>query len=367
MKKFQKYHLLTIFDLYEEEKMPLDLLLNKYFRAHKAIGSNDRKVICENLYAIIRWRGLVDAKLEGPITWERRLEEGNIDDDTSLPLHTRVSFPKFLFEKLVEGLGEKNATKFCLESNQEAPITIRANALKTTRDALFAGWKDRYPVRKCKHSPYGITFDKRINFFTLPEFKKGLFEVQDEGSQLVALHVKAKPGDHILDYCAGSGGKSLAIAPLMEKKGVIYLHDIRPHALVQAKKRLKRAGVQNGQIWNPKHARKKVDWLLLDVPCSGMGTLRRNPDMKWKIDRDTIDRLVAVQKEIFEEALPFLAPDGHIVYATCSVLPEENELQIARFCEKYDLEEVEPQFKSSPLSGGMDGFFAATLRRKKGV
>ena len=367
MKKFQKYHILEIFRLFEEEKKPLDLLLNQYFRAHKAIGSKDRKVICENLYGLIRWKGRIDGKLTGKITWERRLDEGNLEDDKALSPHDRVSFPKFLYDKLIAAYGKEKTDAFCLASNEEAPVTIRVNTLKTTRDALFNGWKDRYPIRKCDHSPFGVIFEKRTNFFTLPEFKKGLFEVQDEGSQLVAHHVKAKPGDHILDYCAGSGGKTLAFAPQMEKKGVIYLHDIRPHALTQAKKRLKRAGIQNAQIWNPKHARKKVDWLLLDVPCSGTGTLRRNPDMKWKITPETIERLTLEQRKIFEEALSFLAPGGHIVYATCSVLPEENEDQIAFFCEKYDLELTQSPFHSSPDTTGMDGFFAATLRRKKEV
>jgi len=187
----------------------------------------------------------------------------------------------------------------------------------------------------------------------LPEFKAGFFEIQDEGSQLIANHVTASPGDHILDYCAGSGGKTLAFAPKMKNKGQIYLYDIRPYTLIEAKKRLKRAGIQNAQLLDDKKLKKRglhsrMDWVLLDVPCSGTGTLRRNPDMKWKLTPETFTRLVEEQRKIFDSAFKFLKPNGKIVYATCSVFPEENEEQIATFIEKYGLKLLHTPFLSFP-------------------
>jgi 16S rRNA (cytosine967-C5)-methyltransferase len=372
MKKFRKHHLLTILEGFEETSAPLDLFLNKYFRANKSIGSTDRKEICEPLYYLIRWRGLIDYQLKKPITWDDRIEFAIGDQkllQESAPSHVKVSFPKELFDRFVASLGEAKATELCLASNNTAPLTIRINPAKTTREALLKAWKQEYPVSPCSKSPLGIVFHRRYNFFTMPEFTKGLFEVQDEASQIAAMRIKAKPGQHILDYCSGSGGKSLAFAHQMDKRGVIYLHDIRPRALIEAKKRLKRAGVQNAQIVDTKTLKKarfqkKMDWLLLDVPCSGTGTLRRNPDMKWKITGERIDELKKVQREIFAKALPFLKPGGHIVYATCSVLPEENEEQIAYFMETYGLEKAATSFHSFPKENGMDGFFSATLCAK---
>jgi len=371
MKTFRRYHLLKILDAQMRSTLPLDAFLRDYFRENKAVGSKDRQEICETLYGMVRWRGLIDSQCTKPITWENRLDaflEFPVKGLSSLPPHVQVSFPKFFFNQLTESYGEKRAIRLCLNSNQVAPTTIRVNLLKTTREALFKRWKNVYDVSLCKRSEWGIVFHKKINFFALPEFKEGCFEIQDEGSQLVAAHLKAAPNDHILDYCAGSGGKTLAFAPQMNGKGQIYLYDIRPHALIEAKKRLKRAGIQNAQILDGKKMKKrgliaKMDWLLLDVPCSGTGTLRRNPDMKWKLKPETITRLIEEQRLIFEDALKFLHPRGKIIYATCSILPQENEEQIRFFLEKYSLKVDAPPFQSFPKNGEMDGFFCAVLSR----
>lgn len=371
MKKFREYHLLKILKESEKLSLPLDGFLRRYFKEHKAVGSKDRQEICETLYGIIRWRGLIDVYTSKPVSWEKRLETYlnlSSKDHSKLPPHIKVSFPKFLFHRLAEAYGEKKALEFCRNSNNQAPTTIRVNPLKILREALMEKWKTLYELSPCHHSALGISFKQRMNFFALPEFKEGLFEVQDEGSQLVAAHVKALPGDHILDYCAGSGGKTLAFAPQMKTQGQIYLYDIRPYALQEAKKRLKRAGIQNAQILDEKKLKKRgfenrMDWILLDVPCSGTGTLRRNPDMKWKLTPETFTRLVEEQRTIFHSALKFLHPKGKIVYATCSVIPEENEQQVSYFIKKYDLKLVEPPFLSFPKDGEMDGFFCATLAK----
>lgn len=371
MKKFREYHLLNILQESERVALPLDAFLRTYFRENKAVGSKDRQEICEILYGIIRWKGLTDAHSPKPITWKSRLETYlslESKDHSHLPLHIQVSFPKFLFERLCEAYGEKKAVEFCKNSNTQAPTTVRINPLKTTRDSLLEKWGNEYEVIPCKKSELAITFKKRINFFALPEFKEGLFEIQDEGSQVVANHVDAKPGDHVLDFCAGSGGKTLAFAPKMEGQGQVYLYDIRPYTLLEAKKRLKRAGIQNAQSLDSKKLKKRgllnrMDWILLDVPCSGTGTLRRNPDMKWKLTPETFSRLTEEQRNIFDSALKFLHPNGKIVYATCSIFPEENEKQISHFIEKYNLKLVGEPFLSFPKDGEMDGFFCATLAK----
>ena len=182
--------------------------------------------------------------------------------------------------------------------------------------------------------------------------------------------MKASSNDHVLDYCAGSGGKTLAFAPDMKNKGQVYLYDIRPHLLIEAKKRLKRAGIQNGQFLDENKLKKKgllkrMDWILLDVPCSGSGTLRRNPDMKWKFHPEMVERLVNEQQKIFDKVLKFLHPNGKIVFATCSIFPEENEQQIEYFMTKYHLQLEREPFQSFPKNGEMDGFYCVVLSNIK--
>ncbi|MFA5250259.1 MAG: RsmB/NOP family class I SAM-dependent RNA methyltransferase, partial [Parachlamydiales bacterium] len=207
--------------------------------------------------------------------------------------------------------------------------------------------------------------EKRSNLFALPAFKAGLFEMQDENSQLIALALKAEAGDLVLDFCAGSGGKTLAFAHQLKGTGQIFLHDIRPRALLEAKKRLRRAGIQNAQIAPDLKNLKKnfFSRLLLDVPCSGSGTIRRNPDMKWKFSPEALEELVQKQREIFQEALPFLKTGGHLLYATCSLFQKENEQQTAYFLQKYPLEPVGDPVKFLPESHRGDGFFGQLFKK----
>jgi 16S rRNA C967 or C1407 C5-methylase (RsmB/RsmF family) len=373
---FREHHLLQILSAFEKQTLPLDLFLRNYFRVHTAVGSKDRKEICDTIYGMIRWRGLLDHISPKPPSWENRLQafaklSPHFQSDPSLPPHIRVSFPKSFYEILAQSLGEENAFKFCLSSNTTAPTTVRVNLLKTTREALLEQWKERYRVSACTHSATGIRFEEKINFFGLEEFKNGYFEIQDEASQLVSQLIAIDPGMRFLDYCAGSGGKSLAIAPRLESKGQLLLHDVRPQVLLEAKKRLKRAGIQNVQLLPPDSSNKpllkwKIDWVLVDAPCTGTGTLRRNPDMKWKFDKEMLERIVQEQRQIFDAAMYYLKPGGHIVYATCSVLPQENQHQAAYFLERYPLEQKGEPFSSFPAPGEMDGFFGVVFKKKKG-
>ncbi len=360
---FREYHLLRSLTQFEGTPFPLDFFLNSYFRTHKQLGSKDKQWIADTFYELIRWKGLLDF-LSKKSTWEERfayyqqIDPTSFKEDRSLESHIRVSFPPFYFQLLKENFGEERALELAWTSNTRAPTTVRVNALKTTRESLLDLWKGSYALEPCTDAPQGIRFLQKIQLHSLEEFKAGWFEIQDEGSQEIAALVKIKPKEHFLDYCAGSGGKTLAIAPLMKGAGQIYVHDIRPSILLQAKKRLKRAGVQNVQFLLPPKGR--MDWMLLDVPCSGSGTLRRNPDMKWKFTPERLSSLIAEQRKIFLEALPFVRKGGKIVYATCSLFREENEEQIQWFLQNHPVV-LEEEMQLLPEQGGKDGFFGAVL------
>lgn len=376
MLPFRDYHILQLFkSVDDDERCPLDLSIHRYFKTHKALGSKDRAEIAETVYGIIRWIDLLDHLTEDSITWESRLELYRTFDpkayqhDPTIAPHIRLSFPENLYSQIVKSHGKEETQKICWECNFPAPTTVRVNTLKTSRKKMLELWNHDFDISPCKHNDIGIRFHKKVNFFQLPAFKEGKFEVQDEGSQLLADLVKCQPGQHVLDYCAGSGGKTLAFAPRMRGKGQIFLYDIRPHILIEARKRLKRAGIQNSQIVLPddkklSSLKKKMDWVLVDAPCSGTGTLRRNPDMKWKFDEEMLTRLTGQQRIIFEKALSYVKPGGYIIYSTCSILNEENQDQIEHFTNTYPIELQGSPFYSIPKQGEMDGFFGAVFVRK---
>lgn len=374
--QFRKRHLFTLLEGYEAQKKPLDYFVAEYFKKNPSLGSKDRVFISEAVYKLIRWKGLLDYLLKDNTSWKERFELIEKEEmtsyihDESIPLYVRVSFPEWLFQEIENSWGKERAKEICLASNKPAPTAIRVNTLKISRDELFARWQEKgFSISKTMDSPVGIIFHKKVHFFSMPEFREGLFEVQDEASQLIARMLRAKPGDLVLDYCAGSGGKTLAFAEKLEGKGQIFLHDIRAHALLEAKKRLKRAGIQNGQIVHEKESarlkklKKSMNAVFVDAPCSGTGTLRRNPDMKWKFTEDALARLVSQQRVIFEKALSFLHPDGTIIYATCSILRRENQEQLEHFLKTYSLQVVGDVFQSVPEEGSKDGFFAVCLKR----
>lgn len=239
-----------------------------------------------------------------------------------------------MYEQFVKCFGPEEAFKICRTCLERPRLTIRANTLKTTRQELMTTLTKEYDyeVQPCKYSPNGIRFKKRPedSLFAHVEYKKGHFEIQDEASQLLAMRVDARPGQTVLDYCGGSGGKTLAFAPFMHNTGQIYVHDIRKSVLMQARQRFKRAGVQNYQIQADKAKLRKrlkgrCDWILLDVPCSGSGVIRRNPDIKWKYQPERLQELIRIQELILQDSINFLRDDrSRIVYSTCSLFDEEN-------------------------------------------
>ena len=371
MQRFCETHTIAFLKSWDTTRKPLDLSLSDYFRSHKSLGSHDRKTIGEWVYTLVRWQSLFD-ELDPSKNFSKRLhllQQRPLSEWTSaenLSPSARLGLSPYLLEILTKTYGTESTRLIADVLNSQGPVFIRANFLKTTREELLRLWQGKFTMQPSTRTSAGIVFAKREPLFALPEFKQGLFEVQDEGSQLIADLVDCKPGDRVLDYCGGSGGKSLAFAPRMKGKGEIYLHDIRKSALTEASRRFRRAGVQNAQIFNPEHPSlpkilHKMDWVLVDVPCSGTGTLRRNPDMKWKIDANMVERLKEEQKAIFEQALRFVKPGGKIVYSTCSILPEENEQQVEHFLRTFPITLAKEPLKLLPENDGPDGFFGAVF------
>lgn len=377
---FRQHHFFKLLDQFNPNKGPLDLYVSLYVRHNHQLGSKDRLFVVDRIYKYFRWKGLLEGLLDqqGLHDEARRLALAELleqdplllSSQANLPPHVRVSFPAELYGDLLETYGD-DVDSVCLACNEPAPITIRANSLKTTREELIAALQGQgIDAQEDPSTPYAIRIVRRVNMCALPEFQAGLFEIQDAGSQLVANLVDGSPGDSVLDFCAGAGGKTLAFAPKLHNRGQIFLHDIRLEALFEAKRRLRRAGIQNAQTILHTDERRlsllkgNMDWVLVDVPCSGTGTLRRNPDQKWKYSYAMRDRLIEEQKAIVAEACSYVKPHGRLVYATCSLLRKENEEQCEYFSKTHSLTAVGEPFRSCPKPLSMDGFFAVVFQRQ---
>jgi 16S rRNA (cytosine967-C5)-methyltransferase len=264
-----------------------------------------------------------------------------------------------------------------------APLDLRVNTLKTTRDAaIIALAREGLEARPTQFSPWGLRLAPRQSVTGAKAFQDGLVEIQDEGSQLIALLVDAQPGMRVADYCAGAGGKTLAIATTMENKGHIIACDVSGPRLEAAIKRLRRAGIHNaerhllepGDKWAKRQA-QKFDRVLVDAPCTGTGTWRRNPDARRHLTETDLTELLAKQSAILDQAQKLTKPGGKLVYATCSLLNDENEIQVEAFLARHpSFQRIPitaplpaalhgPYLSLSPRQNGTDGFFAAVLVR----
>ncbi|HZI24776.1 MAG TPA: RsmB/NOP family class I SAM-dependent RNA methyltransferase, partial [Chryseolinea sp.] len=282
----------------------------------------------------------------------------------------RESIPDWL-----ETLGEqelgKRWEKELNSLNEEAAVVLRANALKISAKDLHQALRDTdVETDYLRDFPDALVLSERQNIFRHPAFKDGLFEVQDAASQLIAPFLRVNPGMRVIDACAGAGGKTLHLAAIMKNKGRIIAMDVEAFKLEELQKRAKRAGVSNLEIKHIessktiKRLENSADRLLLDVPCSGLGVLKRNPDAKWKLSLAFIENVKELQQHILRDYCNMLKKDGLMVYSTCSVLPSENERQVEKFLEgNGDRFELVDQKHSWPTEG-FDGFYMALLRKK---
>lgn len=280
----------------------------------------------------------------------------------------RAAVPDWLDARLSAELGtDWPAIRDTL--NRPADVFLRVNTLKTDRRTLKTRLsQEGFPTEIDDAIPTVLRMAQRHNVFALPAFKEGLFEVQDASSQRIAPFLQVEPGHKVVDACAGAGGKTLHLAALMQNKGKILALDIHEWKLKELRKRAARAGadvIETRPIENAKTLKRlasQADRLLLDVPCSGLGVLRRNPDSKWKLSTEEIERLILLQQELLQRYSSMVKPGGKMVYATCSILPAENEKQVQAFLAtqngRWTLEE---ELRINPATTGHDGFYAARL------
>lgn len=378
-----------------------DKTIEKILKSDKRWGSRDRGFIAETSYEIIRWKRLysqisetkspykygelwkmfsVWAVLKGiqlpnwkefENTPTRRIK-GKFDSLVKIRKF-RESIPDWLDRTGCDELGENRWTSESSALNEKANVIIRANSLKiNVNDLRKELQKEDIQVEKINGFPEALKLRERKNLFKTKAFQNGYFELQDASSQLVAPFLKAEKGMKICDVCAGAGGKTLHLSAITENKGQIIAMDIFKNKLFELKRRAKRNNAFNIEtrlIENNKSIKRlhgKIDRLLIDAPCSGLGVLRRNPDSKWKLSQNFLDKIKDTQQEILKRYSPMLKENGKLVYATCSILPSENELQIKRFLktEQGKKFKVEDEKKISPAQSGFDGFYMARLSFK---
>ncbi|MCB0517693.1 MAG: RNA methyltransferase [Lewinellaceae bacterium] len=385
-------------DIFRDGKYA-DKAVERLLKSNPKWGSRDRAFLAENTYEIVRWKRLLEA-LDGPSPladeqhffrlagvnlilknvelpdWE---EFSGLDPTAifnkkkSLAIDRRIaqSIPDWLDEVGTAELGDQWEAELAA-LNQTASVVLRANTLKTTAQELqkllaAEGWEsENTPLAQD-----ALVLQKRGNIFQSPLFKKGCFELQDAGSQCIAPFLQVEPGMRVVDACAGAGGKSLHLAALMENKGSIIALDTEAWKLTELQKRARRNGVHIIQA-RPIESTKTIkrlhntaDRLLLDVPCSGLGVLRRNPDAKWKLSQEFLDRVRGMQADIIRAYSKIVRPGGKMVYATCSILPSENERQVELFLAENKAFVRLDERHISPSGQGFDGFYMALMERTR--
>jgi 16S rRNA (cytosine967-C5)-methyltransferase len=395
---------------------PADNTLSRYFREHTRLGGRERGVIAEAVYGLLRNKlvytnfaesgsgpamrrltllGLADAvgvdALGGLSEDETRwLTHVMQIDRNMLPAELRSNLPHWLYTRLVERFGEEETLQMVQTLNTPAPLDLRVNSIKASREQVIAELSAAPIIAEpTPYAPLALRILKKPALQNLPVFKTGAVEVQDEGSQVLAQVVGARRGEMVVDFCAGAGGKTLALGAIMRNTGRLYAFDIADKRLAKLKPRLARSGLSNVHPVLIAHENDakikrlagKIDRVLVDAPCSGLGTLRRNPDVKWRVRPESITELNVKQLSILNGAARLVKAGGRLVYATCSILDEENEDIVTQFLTGNDafslvpmkdvLEEqripleMDTYLKLLPHRHQTDGFFAAVLERKK--
>jgi 16S rRNA (cytosine967-C5)-methyltransferase len=381
------------------ENKQADKVLKNTLKRDKRWGARDRGFIAETTYDIVRWKRLYSkiAEVKEPFNranlfrlftvwatlkgiqipdWPQfentptRKIKGKFDEFSKIRKY-KESLPDWLDDLGQKELGKK-WDKEIHSLNQLADVILRVNTLKTTKEKLQNNLQElEIETENIKGYPQALKLVKRTNVFVTEAFKNGWFEVQDASSQKVAKFLNPKPGTRVVDTCAGAGGKSLHIAALMDNKGQVIALDIYENKLKELKRRAKRNGAHNIEtrtIDSSKVIKKlihKADKILIDAPCSGIGVLKRNPDSKWKLQPEFLETIKNTQKEILDSYSRIVKPGGQMVYATCSILPSENEKQVQDFLERKsgkDFKFVKEE-KVFPSESGFDGFYMALLQK----
>ncbi|MBW2938143.1 methyltransferase domain-containing protein [Aureisphaera sp. CAU 1614] len=383
------------------EKKQADKVLKNTLKRDKRWGSRDRSFIAETTYDIVRWKRLYAeiAEVKEPfdrenlfrmfVVWATlrgiklpdwpqfegtptRKIKGRFDE-LSKVRKLRESIPDWLDDLGLKELGKDRWEKELKHLNSQADVVLRVNTLKTNVQQLQNALRDQEidtePISGLENA---LVLKERANVFTTEQFKEGWFEVQDASSQQVAHLLDPKSGMRVVDACAGAGGKSLHIASLMENKGQIIAMDLYENKLNELKRRARRNGIHNLEtrvIDSSKAIKKligKADKVLIDAPCTGLGVLKRNPDTKWKLQPEFLEEIKKTQQEILQSYSKMVKEEGELVYATCSILPSENNLQVKEFLtsengKSFILVKEETIF---PSESGYDGFYMALLKKK---
>jgi 16S rRNA (cytosine967-C5)-methyltransferase len=392
---------------------PADVTLSRYFKDHPRLGGRERGAIAECVYAVLRNKSFftdftgagatmrrltllgmaeaIGADSLGGLTEEETEFLARIKDiDRSLlPPKKRANLPDWLYDKFIAQYGEEETLALAAVLNTPAPLDLRVNSLKADREKVIAELATAPIVAEpTPYSALGLRIRKKPTLQNLPLFKEGAIEVQDEGSQVLAQLLGARRGEMVVDFCAGAGGKTLAIGAIMRNTGRLYAFDVSEKRLTKLKPRLARSGLSNVHPVVIAHERDakvkrlagKIDRVLVDAPCSGMGTLRRNPDVKWRQQLEGIAELTAKQASILDGAARLVKFGGRLVYATCSLLDEENDAIVQGFLATHPDFALVPMhqvlaeqkiplemgdfLKMLPHKHDTDGFFAAVLERK---
>ena len=390
----------SLHSIFNEQK-PADKVLRSVLKRDKRWGSRDRSFIAETTYDIVRWKRLyqeiaevkppfdrdnlfrlfvVWATLRGILLpdWKQfegkptRKIKGRFDALSKVRV-LRESIPDWLDALGLEAHGKEQWTKELHELNRQAEVVLRTNTLKTSRKDLAQILKvEEIDTKLAGETPEGLILTQRSNVFTTSAFKSGLFEVQDINSQRVAHYAQVKPGMRVIDACAGAGGKSLHLSALMENKGQIIALDIFQNKLEELKRRARRNGAHNieTRLIDSRKTIKKLqssaDLVLIDAPCTGTGVLKRNPDAKWKLSQEFLEEVTKTQQNILFDYSAMVKPKGTLIYATCSILPQENQEQVKQFLSSDRGQEFTliSQKTLLPSATGFDGFFMARLEKK---
>nr|WP_314629370.1 RsmB/NOP family class I SAM-dependent RNA methyltransferase [uncultured Noviherbaspirillum sp.] len=395
---------------------PADNTLSRYFREHTRLGGRERGVIAEAVYGLLRNKLVYTSFAEsGSGSSMRRLallglaDAAGVDalgglsedetrwlthvmqiDRNMLPVELRSNLPNWIYTRLAERFGEDETLQLAQTLNTPAPLDLRVNSIKSTREQVIAELSAAPIIAEpTPYAPLALRVLKKPALQNLPVFKTGAVEVQDEGSQVLAQLVGARRGEMVVDFCAGAGGKTLALGAIMRNTGRLYAFDIADKRLAKLKPRLARSGLSNVHPVLIAHENDakikrlagKIDRVLVDAPCSGLGTLRRNPDVKWRVRPESITELNVKQLSILNGAARLVKAGGRLVYATCSILEEENEHIVTQFLAANDAFSLVPMsvvleeqriplemgdyLKLMPHRHQTDGFFAAVLERRK--